>query len=108
MADFQEHFGKFRDENIGLAAGSVDSKKETGKFAADIGVEFEMVCGMDCEASARTLGCYYESEKKYLQPTGFLINPDGSLLVGCYSSGPVGRLAARNVLDLIKYYKKKD
>ena len=47
----------------------------------------------------------YDDKGKFVQPSRFIIRPDKTVEVACYSSGPVGRLAADHVLNLVKYYR---
>lgn len=63
--------------------------------------------GMNAEDISQITGAYYEGEKKYIQPTNFLIRPDKTIEVACYSSGPIGRFVAKDVLALVKFYKRK-
>ncbi|MFH1241166.1 MAG: hypothetical protein V1689_02280 [Pseudomonadota bacterium] len=62
---------------------------------------------MHAEETSRITGAYYDRERKYIHPTGFLIRPNNTVEVACYSSGPVGRLVAKDVLGLVKFYKSK-
>jgi hypothetical protein len=42
-----------------------------------------------------------------IQPAGFLIRPDKTVEIACYSSGPIGRFVAGDVLKLVRFYKSK-
>jgi alkyl hydroperoxide reductase subunit AhpC len=108
LADFQEHYDRFKDENIEILAGSVESESDTAEFAGDIGVEYPMAYGLECRKIAEELGCFFAEDRKYLQPTAYIIDPKGRVACSSYSSGPVGRMSAANALDLIEHYKKKE
>ena len=43
----------------------------------------------------------------YLQTTGFLLTPDGKILNAVYSSGPIGRLVAEDVIGMVTYVRSK-
>lgn len=96
----------FRAENMGILAGSVDAVSEASKTVNDLGLSFPVAHGLDLEETGRILGGFYQQEKRYLQPSGFVIRPDGTLEVASYSSGPIGRLKAANVLALVRTYKQ--
>jgi hypothetical protein len=61
---------------------------------------------MDAEEVSRITGAYYNEERKFLQPTNFLIRPDNLIEVACYSSGPVGRFVAKDVPRLVGFYNR--
>ena len=63
---------------------------------------------MDAEAISRITGAYYDIDRKFIHATGFLIRPDNTIEVACYSSGPIGRFVAQDVLRLVRFYKKKN
>jgi hypothetical protein len=42
-----------------------------------------------------------------IQATGFLLAPDGKILNAVYSSGPLGRLVAEDVIGMVAYLKSK-
>ena len=96
----------FKAENMGILAGSVDALSEARKTVNDLGLSFPVAQGLDLVDTGRTLGGFYQQEKGHLQPSGFVIRPDGTLEVASYSSGPIGRLKAANVLALVRYYKQ--
>ena len=62
---------------------------------------------MDQQAVCEKTGAYFESERKIIQPACFLIRPDKTIEVATYSSGPVGRFVAQDVLGLVKFYKSQ-
>jgi hypothetical protein len=83
----------------------VDAIEKTTEFAKKVGVTFPVAWGMDAEKISRLTGAFYDKEKKYIQPANFLVRPDKTIEVASYSTGPVGRFVAENVLGLVKYYK---
>jgi len=63
---------------------------------------------MDAEEVSRITGAYYDTNKKFIHATGFLIRPDNTIEVACYSSGPIGRFVPQDVLNLVKFYKSRE
>lgn len=96
----------FKAEDMGLLAGSVDALPEASQTLSDLNLSFPVAYGLNLDSIGHTLAGFYEPEKRYLQPSGFVIRPDGTLEVASYSSGPIGRLKAANVLALVRYYKQ--
>jgi peroxiredoxin len=97
----------FDGEQVKVIAGSVDSKEKAEEFVNKLGITFPVACNMDAEAVSKGMGAFYHGEKKYIQPTGFIVRPDKTIEVAVYSSGPVGRFVAQDVLNLVRYYKSR-
>ncbi len=96
----------FKAENMGILAGSVDALPEAQKTVKELGLTFAVAHSLDLDDIGRRLGGFIQSEKRYLQPSGFLIRPAGTIEIASYSSGPIGRLKAADVLALTRYYKQ--
>jgi len=107
LADFQSAITEFETEEITVIAGSVDPMEKAKETAEKLKITYPLAYGLNAEKVSQTLGAYYEIEKKFVQPANFLIRPDKTIEMACYSSGPLGRFVARNVLGLVKYYKSK-
>jgi len=45
-------------------------------------------------------------EPFYLQATGFVLHPDGTIAVSVYSSGAIGRLVGADTANFIKYMQQ--
>ena len=69
------------------------------------GFTFPVGYGLMAEEISRITGAYYDKEEKYLHATGFLLRPDKTILIVCYTSGAIGRLVAKDVLALTGYFK---
>ncbi len=72
-----------------------------------MGLSYPVVYGMDMETTCVKTGAFYEKERKFIQPAGFLIRPDKTIEVAVYSSGPIGRFVSRDVLGLVRFYKSR-
>jgi alkyl hydroperoxide reductase subunit AhpC len=57
----------------------------------------------DAHRIAAATGAFVNDEPTYLQSTGFVLDPEGRVVVSVYSSGAIGRLAAEDVVGLIRY-----
>lgn len=107
MADFQSLLKEFESEQIKIIAGSVDSLEKAREFLEKLEITYPVAYGLNAEEISRLLGTYYEKERNIIQPTDFLIRPDKTVEVACYSSGPIGRFVAQDVLRLVKFYKSR-
>ena len=60
------------------------------------------------QAIAAATGAYLNEDPLYLQTTGFVLAPDGTVVNAVYSSGAIGRLVAEDVVGLVSYIKSKE
>ena len=97
----------FDKEEISIIAGSVDPLDKTRELVEKLGVTYPVAYGMEAQAVCETTGAFFESERKYIQPTCFLIRPDKTIEMATYSSGPVGRFVAKDILTVVKFYKSR-
>ena len=72
-----------------------------------LGITYAVAYGMDLEATCEKTGAFYEKDKKFIQPTCFLIRPNKTVEIAVYSSGPIGRFVALDVLSVVKFYKSR-
>ena len=98
---------QLESEQIKVVAGSVDPIDKAKEMVEKLGITYPIGYGLNPEEVARVTGAYYERERKIIHATGFLLRPDKTIAVLCYSSGPIGRLAAKDVLNLVKFYKSR-
>jgi len=55
------------------------------------------------DAIAAVTGAFVNPEPRYLQSTGFVLDPAGNVAVSVHSSGLLGRLAPGDVIGLVRY-----
>jgi alkyl hydroperoxide reductase subunit AhpC len=105
LADFQSLWKEFEAQHVKVVAGSVDPRNKTQEYAEKLGLSYPVAYGMVAGDISRLTGAFYEKEKEFLHATGFLVHPDRTIEVAVYSTGPVGRFVAQDILNLVKYYK---
>ena len=54
---------------------------------------------------AEATGAFVNPDPPYLQSTGFVLGPDGRVLLSVYSSGAIGRLVPDDVVRLLRYLR---
>ena len=97
----------FEAEQVSIIAGSVDPIEKAKETVEKSEITYPVAYGMVAKEVSGITGAYYDGDKKFLHAAGFLIRPDNTVDVACYSSGPVGRFVAEDLLGLIKFYKKQ-
>lgn len=84
---------------------SVDDAATSTKLVDKLGLNFPIAHGADVDKVAAALDAYVNDDPRHLQATGFVLAPDGTVVTAVYSSGPVGRLVADDVVALVHHIK---
>ena len=99
MVDFAVHGLPFKNLGIKVLAASVDSVESVAKLKEGLHVGYPMFAKVDAPALAAATGAHiYEAEKTYTHATAFLVDPDGLVSNAVYSTGPIGRFTASEVI----------
>jgi len=91
---------------VGVAALWVDNEKTTAEFVAKHGLTFPLGHSADARAVAEKTGAFVNDDPLYLQSTGFVLDPQGKVIVSVYSSGAIGRLVPEDVIGLARYLRE--
>ncbi len=89
-----------------MVAVSVDTEEEAQKTIGECDITFPVGYGADYQEVTKLTGGFYDERRKILHSTGYVLRPDGTIAVGVYSSGPIGRLVWQDVLNLVQFQKK--
>jgi len=63
--------------------------------------------GLRIAEDADRIGALYETKRNLIQPSEFLLGPDRRVLHATYSSGPIGRIAADDVVKLVGFLEAR-
>jgi len=77
------------------------------ELIAKHGLMFPVGHSADAAAIHEATGAFVNADPVYLQSTGFVLDPDGNVVVSVYSSGAIGRLVPDDVVGLVNYLKSK-
>ncbi|AGL18046.1 redoxin domain-containing protein [Actinoplanes sp. N902-109] len=89
----------------GVVALWTEDEATTKDFAERKKIGFPVAYGVDAAAVAEATGAFVNPGPRYLQSTGFVLDPAGKVLVSVYSTGAIGRLVPDDVLGLIDYVR---
>ena len=53
------------------------------------------------------VGAWWEDRRGIIQPSEILIGSDGKVVTSSYSSGPLGRMDATDVVKLVELYESR-
>jgi peroxiredoxin len=102
LSAFQRSAEKFAQARIRVAAVSVDDKPTTLALADKHRLTFPLGYGADAHALAELTGAFINPDPVFVQSTGFVLDPQGKVVVSVYSSGAIGRLLPADVLGYVK------
>lgn len=89
---------------VRVVAASVDTADQTAKLSEELELhDIEMASGLDADSVAASVGAYVDtSNEPFLQPTAFVLDPEGEVVQSLYSSAAIGRLAPDDVVKLVQ------
>ena len=98
---------KLDELGIRVVALSVDSKTDAATLVEKHRLNFPVGYRVDADRVADLTGAYVNDDPRYLQSTGFVLDPTGKVITAVYSSGAIGRLVVDDVMGLVGYVKSK-
>ena len=102
---FQRASESLAEVGAKVIALSVDDEATTQELIAKQGLTFPVGQSADARAVAEATGAFVNDDPTYLQSTGFVLDPNGRVVVSVYSSGAIGRLVPDDVVGLIRYLR---
>ena len=103
---FQQATESLAQAGIKVAALWVDDEETTAEFTAKHGLTFPLGHSADARAVAGLTGAFVNDDPRYLQSTGFVLDPQGNVIVSVYSSGAIGRLVPEDVIGLVRHLRE--
>jgi peroxiredoxin len=104
---FERAADKLNGLDVKVVALSVDDEATTRELIATHGLTFPVGHSADAAAIHEATGAFVNADPVHLQSTGFVLSPDGNVIVSVYSSGAIGRLVPEDVGGLVNYLKSK-
>ena len=105
LAGFQRASQRLAEAGIKVVSLSVDDEATSRGTVEKFKLSFPIGHSADADQIASLTGAYINDSPRYLQSTGFLLDPSGRVLNAVYSSGPIGRLVAEDVIGMVAYLK---
>lgn len=108
IAAFADAFDALSQAGIKVVAFSVDDEAETAAFAEKHSVPFALGHSADLATIVEATGAYdttAPTRGHFLETTGFVLAPDGSVVTAVYSSRAIGRLLPGDVIRLVTFLR---
>jgi alkyl hydroperoxide reductase subunit AhpC len=100
LAGYEERREAFSAQGVSLIAGTVDSLEDTQTVAKPL--NFPVAYGITRDIGD-ALGSWWDERRNFIQPSEFVVNPNGKVMFSTYSNSPVGRMDPAETLTLITY-----
>jgi peroxiredoxin len=107
LSAFQRALDGLAEVDASVVALSVDDEATTRDLIARHGLRFPVGHSADAAAVADATGAFANPDPPFLQSTGFVLDPDGRVIVSVYSSGAIGRLVPQDVAGLAGYLREQ-
>jgi alkyl hydroperoxide reductase subunit AhpC len=91
--------------DVKVVSRSVDDEDTAHELIAKHGLTFPVGHSADAVAIHEATGAVVTADPVHLRSTGFVIDPDGHVVVSVDSSGAIGRLMPEDVAGLVNYLK---
>ena len=89
---------------MSVVAASADSLEDSREGAEKR--SFPIAFGLTRQDNDR-FGGFWDEEGDYAQPSAFILDSGGTVLISAYSSGPIGRVVAEDAVALLKMMSER-
>ena len=105
LASFNRAASALEEVGVKVIALSVDDEATATALVEKHDLKFPVGHSADAPKIGTMTGAYLRHDPLYLQSTGFILNPDGTVLTAVYSSDAIGRLLAEDVVGFVRCAK---
>lgn len=103
---FQRSLDALAGVDTKVVALSVQDEATTRELIDKHGLRFPIGHSANAAALAAATGAFVNDDPTYVQSTGFVLGPDGHVVISVYSSGAIGRLMPDDVIGVIRYVRE--
>lgn len=106
LRQFQRAQDRFAEAGVEVLSLSVDDEATATDLVESNDITYPVGHSADAHQLSELTGAFLNPDPVFVQATGFVLDPDGNVVVSSYSSGAIGRLTTEDTLGLIGYLKK--
>lgn len=110
LVAYQAALSELTQAGIKIAAVSVDDEATTKELVEKHELEFPVGHSVDPDKIAETTGAFTREipiRPKFLESTGFILDPLGQIVTAVYATGPIGRLVPSEVMRVVAFSKAR-
>ena len=95
--------GELKERDISVIALSVDPLDKAKEIVEQSHLEYPLAYGLKVPEDAERVAAWWDAKRPMIQPSEFVLSGSRKVLSATYSTGPIGRLMAGDVLSLTQY-----
>ena len=107
LSAFSRAGEKLSELGVKVVALSVDDEATSTALVEKHRLAFPVGYGANADAVSTATGAYTNDDPRYLQSTGFILDPNGKVITGVYSTAAIGRLVPDDVAGFVSYVKSR-
>jgi peroxiredoxin len=107
LAEFQARMNAFKELKIDVVGLSVDPLEKSREVVDQSGLTYPLAYGLKVPEDAERIGAWWEARRGIMQPSEFLLDSAHRIANATYSTGPIGRLKAEDVITLVKFLNSR-
>lgn len=107
LRGFQRVTSDLDDLGATVVSLSVDDEVTATEMVDKHKLTFRVGHSADAHQLAELTGAFINPEPVFLQATGFLLDPEGTVLLSAYSSGAIGRITGEDTVGMLKHVKEQ-
>lgn len=107
---FAQAFDTVSKAGIKVVAFSADGEADAAAMAKKHSVPFALGHSADVKAIIEATGAYdsvHPKQGQFLESTGFILDPNGSVVTAVYSSRAIGRLVPNDVVRVVAFMRQQ-
>lgn len=107
LRGFQRVASDLKDLGATVVSLCVDDEETATEMVDKHKLTFPVGHSADAHQLAELTGAFVNPEPVFLQATGFLLDPEGTVLLSAYSSGAIGRITGEDTVGMLKHVKEQ-
>lgn len=105
LRGFERVLDQLEELGAAVVSLSVDDEATTKEMADKHKITFPVGHSADAAQLAELTGAFVNPDPVFVQATGFILDPEGKVILSAYSSGAIGRITAEDAVGMIRYIK---
>ncbi|MGI8522673.1 MAG: peroxiredoxin family protein [Nocardioides sp.] len=107
LSGFQRVKPQLDELGVSVVSLSVDNEEDAAEAVQKQQLTFPVGHSADAGQLAELTGAFVNPDPVFVQATGFVLAPDGTVLLSAYSSGAIGRITGADTVGMIRHVKEQ-